>query len=410
VRVLFTIADLQPESGGPSRSVSALAGAVADLGVEAEILALDYGNKAALPLLPQGTAKVTLVPCHSCFGRRSKWSPRFYPTLVGRCRESRNCVFHDNGLWLPTNHLAARAARSAGVPFIISPRGMLTPWSLHFHWIRKRLAWAVYQKRDLLSARVLHATSNDEAQVFRNLGFKQPIAVIPNGVELPRLRASATWPASATGPNLAGKDPGPQGDPPLTPRSALCTALFLSRIHPKKGLLDLVEAWATVRPRGWRMVVAGGDENGHRTEVETAIRDRGLANQFEFIGEVGDDKKWEVYRQANLFILPSKSENFGIVIAEALACGLPVITTRATPWEELETQHCGWWVETGPAPLADALRQATGLSNAERQQMGALGRTLVEANYTWPAAAQKMLAVYRWMLGELEKPACVQSA
>jgi len=281
---------------------------------------------------------------------------------------------------------------------------MLASWSLRFRRFKKRLAWVLYQRLDLLSARVLHATSKDEAQVFRSLGFTQPIAVIPNGITKPQdhgttgLRDHKT-----TGP----QDERTAEHGPVVPWSRGPVVLFLSRIHPKKGLLDLVEAWAAVRPVGWRLVVAGGDENGHRAEVERAGRDKGLADRFEFVGEVADDKKWELYSRAGLFVLPSKAENFGLVIAEALACGVPVITTRATPWEEIQTHRCGWWVETGPTPLADALRQATGLTNAEREQMGRRGRALVEQNYTWPAAGQKMLAVYQWMLGLEEKPLCV---
>ncbi len=149
MKILYTIADLQPESGGPSRSVCALAGAVTELGAEAEILALEYGSKAALPKPPVNAVKATWVPCRGNLGRNLKWSPGFFPKLVSRCRESRNCVLHDNGLWLPTNHAAARAARATGIPFLVSPRGMLAPWSLRFRRFKKRLAWVLYQRLDL---------------------------------------------------------------------------------------------------------------------------------------------------------------------------------------------------------------------------------------------------------------------
>jgi glycosyltransferase involved in cell wall biosynthesis len=276
-------------------------------------------------------------------------------------------------------------ARSTGVPFIVSPRGMLTAWALRFRGIKKRLAWLLYQRRDLLSAQVLHATSRAEAEGLRTLGLTQPIAIIPNGVELP-----------PTGESI----PSCLSSPP----SSTKTALFLSRIHPVKGLLGLVEAWQMAKPPGWRMVIAGGAENGHLAEVEAEIRKRSLDNEFMFLGEVPDEAKWGLYQSADLFVLPSKSENFGIAVAEALAAGLPVITTCGTPWEELVTHRCGWWVEAAAAPLAEALRQATALPAAQRCEMGQRGRKLVEANYTWPAAARKMLAVYRWMLGQGDRP------
>jgi len=182
----------------------------------------------------------------------------------------------------------------------------------------------------------------------------------------------------------------------------------LSRIHPVKGLLDLVEAWHAVRPHGWRMVIAGGDENGHLDEVRTEIGKRKLEHEFTFVGEVRDEAKWDLYRSADLFVLPTKSENFGIVIAEALAAGTPVITTKGTPWEELQTHRCGWWVEPNAGAVAGALRQACNLSDKERQVMGDRGRKLIEDKYTWPAAAKQMLAVYQWMLGLAEMRECVE--
>ena len=139
------------------------------------------------------------------------------------------------------------------------------------------------------------------------------------------------------------------------------------------------------------------------------IRKRKIENDFEFVGEVADEKKWDWYRSADLFVLPSKSENFGIVIAEALACGVPVIATRGTPWEDLTTHRCGWWTEIGAGPLADALNEAVRLTDEERDAMGRRGRKLVEENYTWSAAAKKMVDVYQWMLGAQKRPECLDA-
>jgi glycosyltransferase involved in cell wall biosynthesis len=192
--------------------------------------------------------------------------------------------------------------------------------------------------------------------------------------------------------------------------------LFLGRIHPIKGLVNLVQAWAAVirnpefgiRNSGkWRVVIAGGDESGHLAEVKAEIRRLKVDSDFEFAGQVEGGAKWDLYRSADLFVLPSHSENFGIVIAEALACGVPVIASRGTPWAELETHRCGWWVDNRPEILAAALRDAMGRTDAERREMGRRGEKLVEINYTWPAAARKMLAVYQWMLGTSPRPECL---
>ncbi len=134
-----------------------------------------------------------------------------------------------------------------------------------------------------------------------------------------------------------------------TKRANVKIALFLSRLHPGKGLMDLVGAWQRVRPEGWKMRVIGPDVCGHKAEVMAAVRDAKLESMFEFAGELNDDEKWQEYVDADLFIHPTHSENFGISVAEALAAGVPVITTKGAPWEELmeESGRCGWWVDIG---------------------------------------------------------------
>jgi glycosyltransferase involved in cell wall biosynthesis len=270
------------------------------------------------------------------------------------------------------------------VPRIVSPRGMLSEWALQQGSARKRAIWWLYLKRDLDSASLLHATAHSEASDFRNCGLTAPIAVLPNGVNLP--------------PQLDRRD--------LRSRPER-VALFLSRLHPKKGLLDLIEAWSVLRPPNWRLVIAGDDEGGHRAVVEKTAAQRGVRDLIDFVGPVGDAAKWDLYATAELFILPSYSENFGIVVAEALAAGVPVITTRATPWKELQDIGCGWWIDTGAASLTSALREGIQASDETRVAMGKRGRELVETRYSWASAAEKMLACYRWLLGQQEKPECV---
>jgi glycosyltransferase involved in cell wall biosynthesis len=147
----------------------------------------------------------------------------------------------------------------------------------------------------------------------------------------------------------------------------------------------------------------GEDELTVGALSHAAMRD----DSIEIVGSVDDEEKWALYRSADLFVLPTLSENFGIVIAEALAAGVPVITTKAAPWQELETHRCGWWIDTGTAPLIEALRHAMSLSEDERRAMGARGRALVETNYSWDQIAGRMIAVYEWLLGRRSRPDCV---
>jgi glycosyltransferase involved in cell wall biosynthesis len=248
---------------------------------------------------------------------------------------------------------------------------------------KKKIAWALYEKRDLDSVRVFCATSVQEATSIRKCGFRQPVAVVPNGVFLP------------------------SQEPRRSRRPDRRTALFLSRIHPKKGLLSLVEAWKTVRPTGWRVIVAGPDEEGHRNTVEEAVKAADLWDVFEFVGPVKDETKGLLYREADVFILPTMSENFGVVVAEALAHGVPVITTTGAPWSGLREHGCGWCVRPDAGELAIAIREATGRSDSEREAMGERGRVWMEQDYSWSSVAKRMLSVYEWILGGGKAPDCV---
>jgi glycosyltransferase involved in cell wall biosynthesis len=259
---------------------------------------------------------------------------------------------------------------------------MLAAWALQHKAWKKKLGWWAYQRADLEQARVIRTTAAHEALAIRNLGFRQPLALIPNGIEIPNRAEPAN-----------GKDPR--------------VLLFVGRIYPVKGLLNLVKAWAAVKPQGWRCIVAGPDEAGHKREVQAAISAAGLDGSFSFPGAIDGIAKWALYRSADLFVLPSFTENFGLVVAEALACGVPVITTKGTPWECLQERDCGWWVGIGAEPLAAALREATGATDARRREMGQRGRQLVEERYAWGPIGKSMAEVYRWILGRAPKPGCI---
>jgi glycosyltransferase involved in cell wall biosynthesis len=345
MNVLHTVASLHPKHGGPSYTVPRLSRALAETGIT---VALHVSELSGLCNLNG-----------------------YVPTLL-----------HDHGLWLPSNHAAAAVARQACIPRVVSPRGMLEPWALRHRRWKKCLAWYAYQRRDIQSAAVLHVTSEAEAESVRDLGLRTPLAIIPNGVDLLEARA-------------VPERPGPR------------RALFLSRLHPIKGLPLLVEAWARVQPPRWELILAGPDERRHRVEVEALVRRLGLNRSVRFLGPVAGEDKEGLYHSVDLFVLPTHSENFGLVVAEALAAGLPVITTKGAPWAALETHRCGWWTEIGAEPLAAALREATALPDETRRAMGERGRTYVREHLSWDHVASQMRAVYEWVLGHGPQPACV---
>ena len=376
VRAVHTVANLADASGGPSRSVTRLCDGLVREGVDAEIVtSLVDGPE----INPHESVLVHPAP------------PPSWPALLGRptafgaaveARARAGTVIHDHGLWLPSNVASAHAARRTGVPFVVSLKGMASRWAMgHRRW-KKMAAWQTYQRRALSRAAVLQVTSDEEVDDARRLGVDVPIAMIPHGVEAP---------PEAVDTEHAG------------PRRAL----FLSRVHPKKGLPMLIEAWARVAPPGWELVIAGPDEGGHQAEIERQAREAGLDGIVRCIGAVADVEKWDLYRSADLFVLPTHSENFGIVVAEALAAGLPVLTTRGAPWEVIATERCGWWTDISTDAIASALDEATGLDPEALRAAGARGREYVLRELSWDRTAREMADVYRWVLGHGPAPASV---
>jgi glycosyltransferase involved in cell wall biosynthesis len=384
VHVFLTIAGIDPESGGPSRCVPSLAHGLAHQGIDVSLLTLCSDRNV---LKSKETYEYALYGFEFKGSGISKLKAveRLRQDLCIQVREfAGHSIIHDNGIWLLSNHAAVSVARKTRTPSVVSTHGMLSPWAINHKALKKKIAWQLYLKRDLCAVDLIHATSQQEAECIFESGLHKPVAIVPNGVDVPPWRER-----TATGIDKK-------------------TILFLSRIYPVKGLLNLVNAWQQIKASDWRIVVAGHDEAGHQKEVMAAVHAAGLQDWFEFVGPVGDNDKWNRFFNADLFVLPSFSENFGIVVAEALACGVPVITTTGTPWQELITHKCGWWVDVGVQPLVDALVNAISLSDSERSAMGIRGRQLVESSYGWDKIASEMLSVYEWILRGGSPPPCVR--
>jgi glycosyltransferase involved in cell wall biosynthesis len=312
------------------------------------------------------------------------WSPTYLRDILF----SEADVLHSHGLWQHPSWVSLDWKKQNNRPHVCSVRGMLEPWAwAHRAW-KKRPVWWLWERRNLQSASLLHATSLQEAETLRARGLRAPIAVIPNGVVLPD-RLERVRPEHREG---SGK-----------------TALFLSRIHPVKGLPLLLHAWAKVRPAGWSLHIVGPDDGGYRAELERLSSNLGLRDVVRFSDVLLGEAKARAFRESSLFILPSHSENFGIAVAEALAYGLPVITTHGTPWAILESERCGWWVPTRVEGLAGALDDASSRSGAALAAMGERGRELVASRFAWDGIAQQFIDCYRWILGLASKPDCVIS-
>ena len=361
LKILLTSTSLLPDYGGPAFSVSRLAVALADAGVEVGLWASDR-SAANTPLVPATS------PVRRLTGTDSEVLNRF----------GQPDILHDNGIWLLHNHRFAAFAEKHGIPRVVSTRGMLEPWAISHKGLKKKIAWRLYQRRDLKQALRHIATGEAEAQSLQDLGLGVPIAIVPNGVDVPDERlcsiASESEKACRNGRER--------------------TALFLGRIYPIKGLPMLIEAWARVRPDGWHLRIAGPDEAGHQKQVERAVSAAGLGEVVSFTGPIEPQMKTPAFLDADLFILPTHSESFGMVVAEALAHSLPVLTTTAAPWSILRERGCGWSVDATVDGIADGLRQATRLDSDTLRSMGAKGRALVSAKFSWKHVADLMLLTY----------------
>lgn len=374
MKVVLVTGSLGEGAGGLASAVRGWAQALARAGADVTVFCLDLSDTFGANRPPEDARIVTVsVPCWIEPRTRLILAPGLKGRLLRHCADHGADVLHANGVWLPGTRIAAAVARRLHIPLVISPHGHIQPWAMAHRPLKKRVAWLAYGRRSLAAATLVQAASPAESSGIRALGVRTPIAHVPNVVDLP------------------DSPPGGEGK-----QSGFRTALFLSRIHPSKGLLDLVSAWNRLRPPGWRVLVAGPDEVGHLVEVQREVARLGLEDVFEYVGAVPYEQRWRWYGQADLFVLPTYSENFGLTVAEALGAGVPVVTTHATSWSVLEERQCGWWIGPGPQALTRALREALNLDDSQRRAMGARGRDHVLQSYSAPVVADTLLSAYRW--------------
>ncbi len=387
LQIVQVVASLDAEAAGPSYSVPRLSRALAEHGHVVTLLSVTSNGSNRLENNRDAL---------SYDDRRYPWQFKSLP-VVGKLGISHTMrktllesakqadVLHSHGLWRLANVYSATAARRAQKPLVLSPRGMLAPQALTFSPLSKRIFWWLRQKEAAAVVSVFHATSEAEYEDIRAYGLKQPVAVIPNGIDVPAL-----FPQEEIDVDIP-------------------TVLFLGRLHPVKALDRLVSAWHKLGEyqSGWRLRIVGPVEQGYDAELRSLIVHYGLSN-VELLGPVQGQEKWRVMQAAEIFVLPSLSENFAIAVAESLAMGTPVIASRGTPWRGLETHGCGWWVSNSVDDLTQALATAMSKSAIERAEMGITGRAWMERSFSWSGIATEMTAVYRWILSGGESPACVR--
>lgn len=324
-------------------------------------------------------------------------------------------ILHLHALWMYPSVLAHQWHRHTGRPYVVTPNGMLEPWALANSAWKKRLAEAVYERRMLQGAACLQANTLKELQDFRNYGLANPVAVIPNGIELPDLPRSG----------------GEQG--------ASRILLFLGRLHPKKGLVDALQAWQrhitspkqkSVAER-WIFVIAGWDQGGHEEELKGLCATLRLSHRtipaadlprangegmlahgsVVFTGAAFGSTKTSLLHTAEAFVLPSFSEGLPMAVLEAWAHGLPAVITPECNLPEGVAAGAAVEITSHqsdrPSAIQSSLDTLIGMSRPERQHMGAMGRQLVETHYSWTKVARELRAVYEWILGRGPQPGCI---
>ncbi len=370
------IASINKETGGPAVSATSLNRALKDRSIASQIHSIDYTRHG--PLVDPDAGP--FVKAGKLTEMTRGWNREFHSQTTASIRQAPG-IIHNHGCWMSPNRFARRLAQKLKLPLLISPRGMLEPWSMQFRSFKKNAAWHLYEHRNLASATAFHATSEAEAESIRNLGFRQPIYLVPNGVQIPDTHSTNTLPDTIKRPYF----------------------LFLSRIHQKKGLEMLLTAWSALQSAfpDWTLIIAGPDLDGYRQQLDHKFLP---SPQVVWMGHVEGSEKSALLHHAEFFVLPSYSENFGIAVAEALAHQTPVLTTDRTPWTSLARRGCGWVIAPDEKQLKEQLRQVLQTPHSNLAQMGAQGQTWMATEFSWPHIADAMIQVYHHLLKTGPRP------
>jgi glycosyltransferase involved in cell wall biosynthesis len=376
LKVIQVVPRILDGTSGISYSIPRLSEALGRLGADVHLHVL-----APTPSVPP-TYQVHSYPPWR-FPERLGVSPAMRRALLREAGAAE--VIHNHSLWMMPNLYPAWAARGRACRLITSPRGTLSPWARRRSVWLKRLMWLLGQGQAIRASHGFHATAENEYRDIRAAGLRGPVAIVPNGIDI---------------------GPEPDHAPTDNGRRRL---LFVGRLHPVKGIDRLLQAWHRIEARfpTWELQLVGDGEPAHVKQLKQMADNLGV-RRVSFPGPAFGVDKRRQYQQAELFVLPTHSENFGLVVAEALAHGVPAIVTKGAPWSGLETRDCGWWIEQGVDALADCLQSALELPPEQLRDKGRRGRLWMEQEFSWDHVGRMMLETYRWFIGGGTPPAWVQ--
>lgn len=302
-----------------------------------------------------------------------------------------------HGIWKYTSVAVRRVSKSSSTPYVVHPHGMLDAWALRHSRFKKRLAAWAYERRHLESAACIRALNASEARAIRAFNLRNPICIIPNAVDVPSFGATSD---NGTFPFPAGRK----------------VVLFLGRIHPKKNLVNLLNAWAIFQssiPRRpteseWVLAIAGWNQDEHEDKLKQLTRALRLEDSVLFLGPRFADEKTSCLRHSDAFILPSYSEGLPMAVLEAWAHARPVLMTAECNLPEGFTAGAAINISTSPESIAQGMVLLRDMTTGERAEMGYRGLKLVKDRYTWPSVARNINELYRWILGGGPAPSFVE--
>jgi glycosyltransferase involved in cell wall biosynthesis len=294
-------------------------------------------------------------------------------------------IIHQHGIWKPISIYSRKIRNQTGIKAVIQPHGYLAPLALNQSRHIKKFAYQLYEKNNLTAADALIACAYDEAYRLKELFPQKAIAVIPNGISMEFFN-------SPSNVDLEKKKK---------------RMLFLSQINPLKGLerlFHVIDSIGIDNFKNWELLIVGYGDKKHLNYLKEITHKLGLTKFVQFVGPKHGEEKVKMFDSSDLFILPTYTENYGIVVAEALARRIPVLTTEGAPWRELETSGCGFWVKNDEEGIKNGLVKVLDATESELRGMGARGRKLVEQQYLWSETTLKTIELYRWLLDSTLKP------
>ncbi|MBI2360125.1 MAG: glycosyltransferase [Deltaproteobacteria bacterium] len=386
MKILHVIPAVAAQYGGPSQAIFEMCRALQDQAVKPLIVTTDADGMARLPVPLERIT--TYKGVESIFFPR-QWSEKFkYSRPLARWLDQNVPGFdavHIHSVFSYPCLTAAWACRHRGVPYIVRPLGTLDPWSLRQKRMRKKILWHVAARRMLRGAQAVHYTTREEQRLAEGaLGLDHGV-VIPLGVDWESLRAPAQEAASS------GLRPFLENEPYV---------LTLCRLHPKKGLDLLLEAFLALTKRReferWRLVVAGDGEPQYVATLRRIVRESGAADRILFAGWLEGPDKFSALKGAAILALPSYQENFGLSVMEALGCGVPVLVSPYVNLAgEIQAAGAGWVVSLEPVALEKTMAEVL-LNGGERTRRGEAARKLAE-RFRWPEIAAQMIQLYKFL-------------